>query len=274
MTILEAHVKELVCKLQQEGKSYSGYELEHQFEGKWKEWINSFTTNGEQLIEYLSDGDIEEEIVKILRHQLRAHDDLIIQKLLTIPLNERNCSSKFFINKDVHLTSTRWLSFGSLGSSDIAIAKDLTEKCLTSAHDLLNTITMELKPFTSNFACEVLKDLFKSIDDVMKTENTGFKFKPEYKVDVAIAISASASNVFKQTTKKLKDSNPIFKLNEIKVIFLNMFKDLYKGVNRSSATTEVSDTREQKVNKIDTPYLFIILPLIFIVIAIAWLYNT
>ena len=219
-------------------------------------------------MEYPSDGEIEEEIVRILRQQLAGHDILIVSKLLTKSLNERSCSLELLINKDVHLMSTRWLAFfRPLGSDDIALAKQLTEECLTSARGYLDAIKL---PFTSSFACRVLKNLFKIID--MNTKNSGFEFKPEYRVDMAITICAYASHVFKQTTKTHRDNNP---LNKIKIIFLNTFKDLYKTVNRSGGVvTKVSNAAEQKVHKdeADTTYLFIIASIIIVVIAIAYLY--
>ena len=273
--MLQDHVKSLVHEIQQEGKCYSDYQLERQFEDEWKQWMNSFTTNIGQLIEYPSDSKIEDEIVAILRQQLLAHDKMVVQKLVTKTLNERSCSLQLPINKDVHLTSTRWMGFGSLGNDDIVVANRLTEECLTSARDRLNSIKIEIKPFISTFAGEVMKDLFKSIDDVMKSEKkSGFEFKPEYKVDVAIAMCACASSVFKQTTRKVRDNNPVIKLNKIKGVFLNMFKDLYKGINRNGPTPKVKGTREQKIHK-DKPNtinLFIIMPIILIIIAIAWLY--
>ena len=276
--MLQDHVRSLVYEIQQEGKSYSDYELECQFEREWKGWMNSFTTNKGQLIEYPSDCEIEDEIVRILRQQLRAHDTMLVQKLVTKTLNERSCSLHFLVNKDVHLTSTRWMGFGSLGNDDITIANQLTEECLTSACNSLNTIKIEIKPFTSSFACAVLKGLFKSIDDVMKSKKKSwFMFKPEYKVDVAIVICACASAVFKQTTRKVRDNNPVVQLNKVKSVFLNMFKNLYKEIHSNNIPTpKVSDTREQKLHKYkaNTMNIFIIVPVIFILIAIAWLYIT
>ena len=273
--MLQDHVKSLVHEIQQEGKCYSDYQLECQFEGHWKEWMNSFTPNSGQLIEYPSDSEIEDEIVKILRQQLLVHDVMLVQKLVTKTLNERSCSLQFLIDKDVHLTSTRWMGFGSLGNDDTVVANQLTEECLTSARSRLNSIKIEIKPFTSKFAYEVIKSLFKSIDDVMRSKKkSGFEFKPEYKVDVAIAMCACASSVFKQTTRKVRDNNPVIKLNKIKGVFLNMFKELYKDINRSDPTPKVNGTGEQKIHK-DKAYtvnLFIIMPIIFILIAIAWLY--
>ena len=278
--MLQDHVRSLVYEMQQEGKSYSNYELECQFEGEWKQWMNSFTTNKGQLIECPSDCEIEDEIVRILRQQLRAHDAMLVQKLVTKTLNERSCSSHFLVNKDVHLTSTRWMGFGSLGNDDITVANQLTEECLTSARNCLNTIKIEIKPFTSSIACEILKGLFKSIDDVMKSKKKSwFIFKPEYKVDVAILICACASTVFKQTTRKVRDNNPVVQLNKVKSVFLNMFKNLYKEIHSNNIPTpKVSDTREQKLHKYkarqSTINMFIIVPIIFILIAIAWLYIT
>ena len=268
---LQVLVKELVNKLQQEGKSYNDVELERQFENSWKEWMNTFTRYKEQVMEYPSDDKIEEGIIRILRQHLSDHDSLIVSKLLTKPLNERNCSLQLPIDKDVHLTSTRWWGFRSLGSDDIALAKQLTEQCLTSARACLDAIKLESKPFTSSLA---LQNLFKIIDTGMGTKNSGFEFKPEYKVDMAITICACASHVFKQTTNKHRDNNPIFKLNEIKVIFLNMCKDLYKSIKRNPAVAKVSNATEQKVYKdrTDTTHLFIIVSIIIIIIAIACLY--
>ena len=237
--------------------------------------MNTFTHNKEQVVEYPSDCKIEDEIITILRQQLVNHDNLIISKLSAKSLNERSCSLQLLINKDVHLTSTRWMGFGPLGNNDVTLAKQLTEECLTSARNCLNTIKLELKPFTSAFAYQVLKSLFKILDDVMNTKNSGFEFKPEYKVDMAITICSCTSHVFKQTTNTHKDNNPIFKLNEIKVIFLNMCKDLYrksKSVDGNAPIAKENNTTEQKVHKDspDTTYMVIILSIIIIVVA--WLY--
>ena len=133
----------MVDKLQQEGKSYSDRELEHLFEDNWKAWMNSFTRNKDQVMDYPSDGGIEEEIIRILRQQLAGHDNMIISKLLTKYLNERDCSLQFIVNKDVHLTSTRWMGFGSLGNDDVALARQLTEECLGSARNCLNAIKLQ-----------------------------------------------------------------------------------------------------------------------------------
>ena len=264
---LQLRVKELVNKL--EGKSYNDNELEHQFENSWKEWMDTFIRDKEQAMGYPSDSEIEEEIIRILRQQLADHDDLIVSKLLTKPLNERNCLLQLLINKDVHLTSTRWMGFKPLGSDDIALAKQLTEQCLTSARACLDAIELESKSFTSTFAGQTLKNLFKIIDTGMHTKNSGFEFKPEYKVDMAITICACASHVFKQTTTKHRDNNPIFKLNEIKFIFFNMCKDLYNSVNRHAMVAKVNNATEQKVHKdrTDTTYMLIIVSIIIIVIA-------
>ena len=274
MAALQTNVKELVYKLQQEGKSYSNYQLERQFERKWNEWMSSIATNSRQLKEYPSDGEIEEQIVKILRRQLNSQDELLIQKLRFKPLHKRSCSLQLLINIDTHLTSTKWW-FQSLDNNDIVQAKQLTEKCFTSARDRLNTIKMQSRPFTVNFACNVLKDLFKTIDDVMNSKmKREFEFKPEYKVDVAIAICARASDVFKHTTRKFKDNNPIVKLNEIKYIFLNMFKDLYKGLNRSTTEAKVGGDAMVSKDNANSTFMFIIVPFIIIAIAIVWLYIT
>lgn len=231
-------------------------------------------------MKYPSDGEIEEEIVRILRQLLQTKDELLVSKLLAKPLNERSCSRsmQLLINKDAHLSSTRWLGFKSLGTDDITLAKQLTEECLASASVCLNTIKVELKPFTSEFACEVLKKLFNSVDAVMKSEKkNGFVFTSEYKVDMALTMCAHASNVFKQTTKKLKDNNPIVRLNKIKFVFLNIFKELYKSVNRSSVVSKVNDMNHMTKKNLwrsigNRTCMFIILPLVIIVIAFACLY--
>lgn len=266
----------MVNKLQQEGKPYNDDELERQFENSWREWMNSFTRDKDQAMKYPSDDEIEEEIVRILRQQLADHDNLIISKLTTKDLNERSCSLQLLINKDVHLTSTRWMGFRPLGSDDIVLANQLTEQCFTSARACLDAIKLELKPFTSSFASQALKNLFKIIDTGMNTKNTGFEFKPEYKVDMAITICVCASHVFKQTTMKHRDNNPIFKLNEIKVTFLNMCKDLYKSANERAPEQKVhgpAAVAKQKVHKdrTDTTCMIIIASII-VVIAIAYLY--
>ena len=54
--------------------------------------MNTFRRDKEQVMEYPSYGEIEEEIVRIVRHQLAGHDILIVSKLLTKSLNERSCS--------------------------------------------------------------------------------------------------------------------------------------------------------------------------------------
>ena len=265
---LKLLVEELVNKLQQEKKSHSDRELERRFEEKWKEWMNSFTCNKGQVIEYPSDSKIEEEIVGILRQQLVSHDSLIVSKLLTKPLNERSCSLRLLIDKDLHLTSTRWMGFRSLGNDDVIVANHLTEDYLTSARNFINEIKSQ--PFTSDSACQVLKNIFNSIDQAMSARNDGFKFKNEYRVDMAITVCAYASYVFKKSTKEHRDNNPTFKLNEIKNEFLNMCKDLYKSVNRDT----IAKLSEQKVHKnmTDTLYMFIIvsltLSIVFVFIAV------
>ena len=255
-------------KLQQEQKSYSEWELERRFEEKWKEWMNRFTRNKEQVMEYPSDSEIEEEIIRILRQQLVGHDSMIVSKLVAKSLNERSCSLQLLIDKDLHLTSTRWMGFGSLGNDDVIVANQLTKDCLTSARNSLNTIKSQ--PFTSNSACQVLKSIFNSIDKTMSARNNSFKFKGEYKVDMVITVCTYASSVFKQATKEHRDNNPTFMLNEIKNEFLNMCKDLYKR----NTKTKVSDTTEQKVhkNRTDTIYMFIAvsltLSIVFVLIAV------
>jgi len=254
----------LANKLHQEGNLCSD-EIEHHFEVNWKDWMDSFTTNSGPAINYPSDDEIDEDVVNILRQHSQINDQLLVSKLLAEAFNERSCKLQFLIDKDVHLRSTRWLSFGSLGNNDVELAKELTEEYLNTARECLNRIEIELKPFTSSFACDVLKDLFKSLDDVMKSQKkSGFVFTPEYKVDLSLLICACTSDVFKRTRRKLKDGDPIIKLNEIKVVFLNTFKDLCKDVNRSKSTTESSSDQKSMYN---ITYMFII-PLIVIIMAV------
>lgn len=266
MTKLQTCVKELAHKLQKEIKSYSDHEIECQFEDKWKEWMSNFITTGGQVMEYPSDSEMEEEIVNILRQQLQEHDNLIVHKLFAKPLNRRNCTLQFVVDKDIHLSSTRWLGFASLQSDDVILANKLTQECLTSVRERMSTIQTELKPFTVKLVHQLVECFLRSINDVMNSERkSGFDFSLEYRIDMALVICVFMFDVFKQTTRKLKDGDPIVKLSEIKYVFLNMFKDLCREAG------DVNIVASHKEGNANTSYVFIIIALIVIVIAIAWL---
>lgn len=84
-----------------------------------------------------------------------------------------------------------------------------------------------------SYVYAVLQDLFKSVDDLTKSEiKTNFVFTPEYKVGIGLVVCAYALDVFKEVSKKLKQANdPILEFNKERNICLTIFKSKYRSGN-------------------------------------------
>ena len=230
------YMRALVTKSQNEGKQLSDKDIEEKFEVEWGKWMSCFAKKAEK-VNYPSDYEIESSVVKVLRETMQASDHLVISKLTDTPLNQRSCSLKLDIDKTAHLNSTRWRGFKSIDNDDVHSATELTERYLTRVCDYLKSIKNESKPFSSSYIYEMLKDLFIAVDELNAPEKKSrFVFTPEYKVDLALVACSCACDVFKQTTKKVKnDNDPIIRLNRLKSTFLKNFKDLYNKVSAEKA---------------------------------------
>jgi len=165
---------------------------------------------------------------------MQASDHLVISKLTDNPLNQRSRSLKLDIDETVHLNSTRWRGFKSIkvDNDDVHSERYLTRVC-----DYLKLIKNESKPFNPSYIYEMVKDFFIAVDELSASEKKSrFVFTPEYKVDLALVACSCACDVFKQTTKKVKnDNDPITRLNGLKSTFLKNFKDLYNKVSAEKA---------------------------------------
>ena len=231
---VKAHIRTAVNK--NEGRKLDDKEIEEIFETEWEKWMNEFNKE-KRKVKYPSEKEIETSIGKILRETLQASDHLIIKKLTDMPLKQRSCSLKFEIDKKTHLSSTKWLGFKSIESDDVYLAAQLTEGYLNEISEYLSSIKRGPKPFSSSYVYEMLKDLFSRVNELSAPEkHSKFVFTPEYKVDLALVACAYACDVFKQTTKEVKDKNdPMMQLNRLKGTFLNSFKDMYNKVSAEKA---------------------------------------
>ena len=231
---VRGHIREVVNK--NEGKKLSDIEIKETFEIEWEKWMEGFAEQ-EQKVNYPSDYDIETSLGKILRETLKASDHLVIRKLSYTPLKQRSRSLKLDIQKTTHLSSTKWWGIKSLDNDDVRLATQLTEGYLNRISQYLSSVKKDTKPFSSSYIYEMLKNLFKAVDELSAPEKKSrFVFTPEYKVDLALVACTSACHVFKQTTKKVKDDNdPIARLNGLKSTFLKNFKDLCNKVSAEKA---------------------------------------
>ena len=235
---INSHITALVDKSWKDAKHYSDKELERMFEDMWIQWMVDFKTKTAKTVEYPSPAKIDNAVVTILRELMEADDPLVIRKLTEKSFGERtkSCSLELNIDKEIHLiiSSKKWYSgFMGSGNSDVQSADKFTKECLSNACEYLDKIKHELKLFNPSFVQKVLRDLFTSINDLMESEKKSkFKFTAEYKVDMALVVSAYASAVFKETTKKIeKDNNPVSKLNKMKNNFMTKFINKYKEVS-------------------------------------------
>ena len=224
-------IEEMAHRLLEEDRRLSDAELDQIFEVKWKELLDDFQTNHLYCVKYPSDHEMETDIIKILNELLQTHSSLIIRNLSNKCFSQINHSLNFNIDNEVHLSPTKWCNFTSIGDLDAQLAAKLTDNYLSNAHEYLDKIQEESKHFNPSFVYAVLQDLFNSVDDVTRPEvKSNFVFTPEYKVDIGLMVCAYALNVFKETTKKLKqENNPILKLNREKDVFLLKFKNVYKN---------------------------------------------
>ena len=225
---LTKSIEEMAHKLLGEDRQLSDDKLDQIFEVKWKELLDDFRTKNLHSVKYPSDHEMETDIIEILNELLQAHSSLIIRNLSNKCFSQINHSLSFNIDKNVHLNPTRWCSIEDL---DVQLPAKLTDKYLSDAREYLDGIRDESKHFNPSFVYAVLQDLLISVDDVTRPEVKGnFVFTPQYKVDVGLVVCAHALDVFKETTKKLKQENdPIFKLNTEKDVFLVKFKNVYKN---------------------------------------------
>ena len=236
ITEIQSHIRELVDESWKAGKQYTNEEIRQKFEAKWTKWMDDFNSKRTQRIEYISDHDMEVNIVQILRELLQAHESQIIEKLSDKPLNRRIPSMIMKVNKKIHLSSTKWWGYRPFSDNDILTAKKLTHDHLITVREDLNFIRRKLIPFNSSLVYKLLRDLNNFVEDLAKPENkSNFTFTPEYKVDMALIQCTYALDVFKQTVRKIKaDNDPIAKLNKLNNTFLTNFEDEYNKVNNET----------------------------------------
>ena len=217
LTEVDKQIKELVSESWDEGVHYSDDELKQKFENTWKEWMKKFKAKVERvMISYPTSHVIETAIVQILRELLQSDDAVIIQKLSKKPFNKRSSSLTLNdLNMEIHqyLSSTKWFDFKSIRNSEVQHATVLMQNHLTKARKYLDEVRTKIKPFNPSFVYVALQDLLTSVDDLTKTEKkSNFVFTPDYKIDMAILVCVYASDVFKETTQKIKqDNDPVLK---------------------------------------------------------------
>ena len=207
------------------------------FTNKWNEWMEDFKSKKVKKVKYLTDEEIESEIVATLMQLMVSHEQRLIEKLENNSLAKRGDSLKLVIIKDTHLKSTRWFGL-DIGRDEVHKAQELTTTYITCARKYLESVKNEV--FNSTFAYKMLKDLFDSIKSLKNPkENSKFVFTPEYKIDISLVLCSFAFHMFKKSMNLIsKKNDPIKKLEALKETFRTTFENLYSKVNDEKAAAE------------------------------------
>ena len=234
ITDLQSHIRKLVNTLD-EGKKLTRVELESEFETKWEEWMHDFKENKTKKVTYPTDLEIENELIDTLIQLMGPQEQKILRKQHETPLRERSDSLQFVVKKDVHLSSTKWLGFGSISQNEVNAAEMITKQCIAAAQLYLDSVSKKL--FDLAFAYKLLNDLFKSIDSLKDSSKCSkFIFTPDYKIDISLVVCSFAYKVFKGAKDEIKnDNDPIKKLENLKDNFQTTFYDQYFKVDSGKA---------------------------------------
>ena len=130
----------------------------------------------------------------------------IICKLHETPLHKRSNSLQFVVNKDLHLSPTKWCGLVCIGQNEVNAAEKLTKKYISNAHAYLDSICMKL--FNLAFIYKMLNDLFNSINSLKDSSKCSkFIFTPDYKIDISLVLCSFAYNMFKEAKDIMKKEN-------------------------------------------------------------------
>jgi len=227
-------VKKLVSNL--EKGQLSEEELDEVYEQHWIEWMTKLRAN-HQLD--LSSPPIGTSLENCLKELLSSHHSLLLPKLKKQPLRTRkNKTLKFDIEAEIHISANRIYRGLLKGKSNIMAAvlpehieraKQETGNFLEKAKKYLEEKSGEKGNFNPAFCHELLKILLQAVSEV-QGQCPEFNFKPEYKVDIALAVCGYASVVFEKMAENFRLMNdPVEYLQrEMKTPYLRLFKTEYQ----------------------------------------------
>ena len=230
-------ITKLILETQKE--EVSSQELENRFDIHWQQWFQDLSQS-ERLHLYPTNDEIELSITYTLTSIFQAQEPWIIQKLDFLPLTRRGTNLKLDILPDVHLDSNKWYrrfkaatrnimkqqsrQYTNVTEEDIHIAKLKTEEYLNKSKENIESSLNTLLDYSEEAVFDVIMELSEAIDEFNKGKND-FSFKPEYGVDMAIAVAGYAYIKLTNMVKKLQiENDPIQSLTRLKPVFFRTFE--------------------------------------------------